>query len=194
MSFQQVVHIEPVCFVGGDSPGRRMRLAEVAHLLQFGHDVANRRRTEIFTDMPRDHTGSNRFACKDKGRNRTSQYLASSLALDGIVRKSHVYIPMPANFGYGFSQPDWCATHCTELQLKESIISAKLKSNKPLCYATAIDVSAGDHRKIIREPPKYLENTRCPSCGSDLRISNLIRRVCLRKEKSKEVGGYSQEQ
>ena len=43
----QVVDEEPVALVGRDAPGRGVRLGEVALLLEHGHLVAHRRRTDL---------------------------------------------------------------------------------------------------------------------------------------------------
>jgi hypothetical protein len=121
-----------------------MGLAEIAHFLQLSHNTANRCRAEVLTDMPRNHPGSNRPARQYKGRNRAPQYFTGPFALEGIVRKSHVYKPIAAIFGLGFSQPEFVrdSLHRIAAEGKYNIGQVKVKQ--------ALILRAG-HREDRRE-------------------------------------------
>jgi hypothetical protein len=57
----QAVDEEPVAARRGYAPGRRVRARNQAHFLEIGHDVANRRRGQVQSRMPRQDARADRL-------------------------------------------------------------------------------------------------------------------------------------
>jgi hypothetical protein len=72
----QVIDEKAVAAVGRDSPGRRVRLGEIAEVLEIGHDVAEAGRRELEAAAFRERAGADRLTAGDMLHDDLAQHLA----------------------------------------------------------------------------------------------------------------------
>src|SRR5437867_2961139 len=89
VTLQHAIYEEAIGLVCGDATGRVMGLAQVAHLLEIGHDVAYGRGTQALAAATRDFPGSHGLSSGDKPVYRPPQDFPGSLAQIRALSLSH---------------------------------------------------------------------------------------------------------
>ena len=105
---QQAVDEEPVALGRRNAAGRRVRARDEAHLLEVGHDVADRRRRQLEARLPRQHARADRLAVGDVALDqRLQQVLRARIQHAGYctpaVRRLRPRLVGSSNRGHGGS-------------------------------------------------------------------------------------------